>query len=371
MIGSAGAPPAAVPCPHRTGLAVAGVAAGACRSARSGHRVPLAGLSSVVTVTSMETSPVLPLSRLLDSCAHFLAAVGVIDTVPMSGLPSHLPVPRPVPSPQLLGRDRSAAELARRWNLGPLVPCGGGSDRWTTYVADRHILRLFNAPATDTVTRLLRVADLPGGGEIVAYDPDGLWLLERRHPGVLLRHAWPVLTSAARRRCAEDLAAWRAEWAAVTPTAADMHMGHVSVSTTAHQRLPADVAADAVTFLNREPRWIHGDLHAGNILIDPSTGVVTAVVDFEHAACVDDIWDAVRLTAVAAYQTSPEWVASFVTPVDPDRLTVALAATLTPKETGGGPDRCATRTWLRDALLTAAADALTRAVPSRTSPTST
>jgi hypothetical protein len=299
----------------------------------------------------MSTAQAPALQDLLDATAYLLAASGVIDQVPAPAVLAGLPAPAPATPPRTCDTDRRAVLLARCLGLGPVESYAGASGRWSTYVTDRHVVRVLLGPSPTVVARLQRVAELPGGPDLVAWSPDGEWVVERRHPGVTLRRAWPALSRPARRRCALELAGWRDRWAAVTPTLADVAAGVAEVAAQAASRLPVTVAAQVADHLTARPRWVHADLHAGNILVDPVSGTLAAVVDFEHAVCAGPAWDAVRLFAVAAYQTSPQWVASVSDPVADDLLTLALAAAFTPASASPGTARA----WLRSALVGAAA----------------
>lgn len=62
--------------------------------------------------------------------------------------------------------------------------------------------------------------------------------------------------------------------------------------------------ADALAEVT-EPRLIHNDLWFGNVLLDPATGRVHGVVDFERALYADPLWDFVGADSMSTAAAAP------------------------------------------------------------------
>lgn len=93
--------------------------------------------------------------------------------------------------------------------------------------------------------------------------------------------------------------------------------------------------ADAA--LGRDVEWCHGDLHAGNILVDPSDGRVTAVLDWEWYSVTCRSLDQVRLWVSAARQGAWWWARKAAGPPSVTALIAAFGVSFYSYDTGARP----------------------------------
>lgn len=71
------------------------------------------------------------------------------------------------------------------------------------------------------------------------------------------------------------------------------------------EELPNSEVADID--LTRPPVFSHGDLLPDNIMCDPKSNRITAIIDWEHAGCYPYFWD----IFVAEQMTAPNWKAIY------------------------------------------------------------
>jgi hypothetical protein len=169
------------------------------------------------------------------------------------------------------------------------------------------------------------LSTLPGGPVILELDREHGFMVEQRHPGTRLDRAWRDLPRGARERLIRDLRDFRDGLARHAITAADYARARDSLRDEVITVLGEDLAPWAFAQIDGPLGWRHCDLHAENILVDPATGTLSSVVDWEWARITVEACDQSRLSAVTAYQLGVDTAAAIGGVIQPEVLLVAYS----------------------------------------------
>lgn len=233
------------------------------------------------------------------------------------------------------GFSSRAARIASRY--GDVVyQTSGNSGRWTTFRGDSVVVRLAGDARGTTFDpslfeRVLVASSLPGGPAVLECDPAEGFLVERRFPGHVLDRVWMDMSNAARTRTAQDLAGFRSRLADVHVPAEEALSAGRRLAEHVHEVFGAPLAPWAAARLQGDLRWRHADLHAENLLVEPVSGELLAVVDWEWVTVSVEPVDQARLYAVAAYQVGMPWASAVAGPITPGALLAAFALQCVPR----------------------------------------
>lgn len=228
-----------------------------------------------------------------------------------------------------------AAQIAERYGDAVRVSTGH-SGRWVTFLGEHIVVRIAkdNADALDGLhlfERILAASTLPRGPVILECDAAAGFLVERRHRGYVLDQVWLDMSDAARVRAGDDVLAFREELAEMPVDDDTLRRAVIGLNTHIQEVFGANLAPWAVGCLHGKLQWRHADLHAENLLVDPETGELQAVVDWEWVKVSVAPVDQVRLYAVAAYQVGMSWAAKVAGPITPGALIAAFGLQCIPR----------------------------------------
>lgn len=225
---------------------------------------------------------------------------------------------------------RSLATDAARSFGDTVAPCSGFSRRWSTFVGDTTVVRVVHPDISRSEVGTMfasatRVSELPQGPVLLATEPGKGVLVERRQSGVSLYRCWPELSVAARQRSAADLCEFRYRLAAVPVSERERSVAQVQLRDRIAAEFEVRTREWALAALAGPLAWRHGDLHADNVLVDPESGKLLAVIDWEWASITVEPVDQIRLHSIAAYQVGRPWVRSCAGQSNDSSLLAALA----------------------------------------------
>ena len=222
-----------------------------------------------------------------------------------------------------------AAGVAARYGETEVRPSSGNSGRWKTFLGDRIVIRVVQHERAngydDPLERMTTLSTLPGGPAILELDREHGFMVERRHPGTRLDRVWQSSSRGAREQLIRDLRDFRDRLARHAITAADYARARDSLRDEVVTVLGEDLAPWAFAKIDGPLGWRHCDLHAENILVDPETGALSAVVDWEWARVTVEACDQSRLSAVTAYQIGADAAAAIGGVIEPEVLLVAYS----------------------------------------------
>lgn len=222
-----------------------------------------------------------------------------------------------------------AAAVAARYRETELRPSSGHSGRWTTFLGDRIVVRVVQQERAngydDPLERMTTLSTLPGGPALLELDREHGFMVERRRPGTRLDRAWRDLPRVARERLVRDLRGFRDRLAEHAIPAADHTRARDTLRDEIVLVLGEEIAPWAFAQIDGPLAWRHCDLHAENMLVDPETGALSAVVDWEWARITVEACDQSRLSAVTAYQLGADTATAIGGVIQPEVLLVAYS----------------------------------------------